>query len=143
VPRSRTSDPLRAGRTLGASRGRPALAGGKDDRDAVDRDHRNAGTAVHRRGGRNGCHAAGAEERPADGDRDENHPESLTINAGRCLEAAEKGWLWPAREVIEMLTMELIVLLSGALVMLTGAMVVAQLSRERLIRPHTQPGTWR
>jgi hypothetical protein len=42
-----------------------------------------------------------------------------------------------AEEVMEMLTMELIVLLSTALALLTGAMVATQLSRGRLVNPDT------
>ena len=43
----------------------------------------------------------------------------------------------PAEEVTEMLTIELIALLSTALALLTGAMVVAQLSRGRLVKVDT------
>lgn len=43
----------------------------------------------------------------------------------------------PAEEVMKMLTMELIVLLSTALALLTGAMVVAQLNRGRVANPDT------
>jgi hypothetical protein len=67
----------------------------------------------------------------------------LIINAGRRLHAADEGWPGPAREVMEMLAMELIVLLGAVLALLLGAMVVTQLKRERLVRRQTPYGAWR
>ena len=49
----------------------------------------------------------------------------------------------PAEEVMEMLTIELIVGLSAALAILTGAMVAAQWNRGRVISLDTQRGTSR
>ena len=49
----------------------------------------------------------------------------------------------PAEEVTEMLTIELIAPLSTALALLTDAMVVAQLSRGRLVNLDTLRGTSR
>jgi hypothetical protein len=53
------------------------------------------------------------------------------------------GWQLPAEEVTEMLTIGLIAVLSSALALLTGAMIVAQVSRGRLADLDTQRGTSR
>ena len=49
----------------------------------------------------------------------------------------------PAEEVMEMLAIELIAVLSTALALLTGAMLVAQLNRGRLVNLDTLRGTSR
>ena len=67
----------------------------------------------------------------------------MTFGAGGCPEAAVEGWQLPAKEVTEMLTIELIALVSTALALLTGAMLAAQLSRGRLVNPDTLRGTSR
>jgi len=49
----------------------------------------------------------------------------------------------PDEEVMKMLTIRLISVLSTALALLTGAMVVVQLSRDRLVKLDTLRGTSR
>lgn len=119
------------------------MPGGKEGRDAFDRTHRDTGPAVRRRSYGHGCHVAPAERRPRDGDFDQDHQERLTTGATSRPEAAVVGWQLPAEEVTEMLTIGLIAVLSSALALLTGAMIVAQVSRGRLADLDTQRGTSR